>query len=347
MDITINELKTIKAKQLRRIIREAIHEVLTEDFAADKAAQDAKKIAVDKEITALQKKKIELSKGPESTLAEDNIKEMARIAKGFKLADPEIDSSQFANKKVSRISLEDIIDFFRDNPGAEKTALQQHFNFVRPQIANAVVNALLDSGVLVKLGKNGEVEEPTSPGERAPIKAQDPEDMFMGNASNPLSMYFDNEPNNDGSEDFNDEDEPTIDDKEIERSDVQPSSMSDDDYEAWMKYDDLKNRLEATKGNIIKLKRRKGGVAGDISDKASTELERLRDLKKSLEDRIETLVLNSDYLKKKVAKDNPIPSPKIELPSEEEETEDEIKENEENQLDEWTIKKLQHYAGIK
>ena len=343
MNITTNELKTMKAKQLRRIIREAIHEVISEDFTADKAAQDAKKIAVDKGIIALQKKKAELSKGPESTLAEDNIKEMARIAKGFKLADPEIDASQFANKKVSRISLEDIINFFRENPGAEKTALQSHFNFVRPQIANAVVNALLDSGVLVKLGRGGEVEEPTAPGERSPIKAQDPEDMFMGNASNPLSMYFDNEPNNDGSEDFNDDEEPTIDDEEIEKTNVQAPSISDEDYEAWMKYDDLNNRLEATKGNIVKLKRRKGGVAGDISDKTSTEVERLRNLKKSLEDRIGELVSNSPYLQKKIAKENPPPPPKIELPSEEEE--EEIKE--EIELDEWTVKKLQYYAGIK
>lgn len=117
------------------------------------------------------------------------------------------------------------------------------------------------------------------PGERAPTQAQDPEDMFMGNAANPLSMYFDNEPNNDGSEDFNGDEEPTIDDDEIERSNVQTPSISDDDYESWMKYDDLNNRLEATKGNIVKLKRKKGGVVGDIGDKASTELERLRTLK--------------------------------------------------------------------
>ncbi len=314
MNINIKELKTIKAKQLRRLIRESIQEVIKEDFAADKAAQDAKKIAVDKEIIALQKKKSELSKGPESTLAE-----MARIAKGFKLADPEMDASSYANKKISKISLEDIINFFRNNPGAEKIALQREFNFVRPQIANAIVNALLDSGVLVKLGAGGEIETPTPTGERTPQQAQDPEDMFMGNTENPLSMYFDNEPNNDGTEDFNDEEEPTIPDDEIERTNVQPSSISDDDYEAWMKYDSLNNRLEATKSNILKLRRNKGGVAGDISDKSSTEVERLRALKLSLEDRMADLIAGSPYLQKKIEKQTPVKPPKIELPAEDEE----------------------------
>jgi len=336
MDITTNELKTMKAKALRRIIQESIKEILHEDAMADKAAQDAKKVAVDKEIIALQKKKSELSKTP---LSEKDIKEMARIPKGFRLADPEMDASSYANKKISKISLESIINYFRDNPGADKKSLQNEFNFVRPQIANAIVNALLDSGVLVKLGAGGEVEAPTVPGERSPQQAQDPEDMFMGNASNPLSMYFDTEPNDDGSEDFNDEEEPTIDDEEIEKVDVQPQSLSDEDYEAWMAYDDLNNRLEATKGNIFKLRRKKGGIAGDIGDKESTEVERLRNLKKSLEDRISNLINNSEYLQKKLEKQNPKPEiPKIEVPEE-----DEVVPTE---LDEYTIKKLQYYAGI-
>ncbi len=57
------------------------------------------------------------------------------------------------------------------------------------------------------------------------------------------------------------------------------------------------------------------GTAGDIADKPSTELQRLRDLKKSLEDRINDLVAGSDYLKKKLAKDMP-PAPPVETPDE-------------------------------
>ena len=333
MDINITELKTMKAKQLRRIVQEAIASVLNEDAAADQAAQTAKKSAIDKEIIALQKTKAELSKET-SPLAETDIDEMARIAKGFRLADPNIDASQYATKRVSGTSLSDVIEFFRANPGAEKTALQAQFNFVRPQIANALVNGLLDAGVLVKLGAGGEEEAPVAPGETAPVQATEPEDMFMGSAENPLSMYFDNEPNADGDEDFNDDEEPTVDD--MEKSDVPVSSISDEDYEAWMKYGELKQRLDSTKSNITKLRKgRSGGMMGDISDKPSTEIQRLLDLKASLEERIAALVATSPYLQAKLKKEEPV-APVIKP-----------EDLEVEPLDEWTINKMQYYAGIK
>jgi hypothetical protein len=333
MDINITELKTMKAKQLRRLVQEAIASVLNEDAAADQAAQAAKKSAIDKEIIALQKTKAELSKET-SPLAETDIDEMARIAKGFRLADPNIDASQYATKRVSGTSLSDVIEFFRANPGAEKTALQAQFNFVRPQIANALVNGLLDAGVLVKLGAGGEEEAPVAPGETAPVQATEPEDMFMGSAENPLSMYFDKEPNANGEEDFNDDEEPTVDD--MEKSDVPVSSISDEDYEAWMKYGELKQRLDSTKSNITKLRKgRSGGMMGDISDKPSTEIQRLLDLKASLEERIAALVATSPYLQAKLKKEEPV-APVIKP-----------EDLEVEPLDEWTINKMQYYAGIK
>ena len=153
----------------------------------------------------------------------------------------------------------------------------------------------------------------------------------MGGAEDPLAMYFDGEPNADGSEDF----EPEA--GELEKAEPSTSTMSDKDYEDFMKYDELKRRLDATKSNILKT-RKSRGTAGDIADKPSTELQRLRDLKKSLEDRINDLVAGSDYLKKKLAKDMP-PAPPVETP-EEEDTLDEG-------IDDWTVNKLQYYAGIK
>jgi hypothetical protein len=259
MDITTTELKTMKAKQLRRLIQETIQNILSEDAAAD--AKKAQLDAINKKIIALNAEKANIASGKEN-IPEGAIDEMARIAKGFRLADPNIDASQYATKRVSGTSLSDVIEFFRANPGAEKTALQAQFNFVRPQIANALVNGLLDAGVLVKLGAGGEEEAPVAPGETAPVQATEPEDMFMGSAENPLSMYFDNEPNADGDEDFNDDEEPTVDD--MEKSDVPVSSISDEDYEAWMKYGELKQRLDSTKSNILKLRKNKGGSFGDI-----------------------------------------------------------------------------------
>lgn len=60
----------MKRSNLKKQIEEIITEILGEGPAEDKAAQDAKKIAIDKEITALNKKKQELSKGQQSSLAE-------------------------------------------------------------------------------------------------------------------------------------------------------------------------------------------------------------------------------------------------------------------------------------
>ena len=361
MDITTNELKSMKAKQLRRMVREAIQQVLAEDQAADKKAQDSAKQAETAKLQALQKKKSELSKAvaPEEKPSQDaekmavdkeitqttkkiqklnkpglgalELDELARIAKGFRLADENFDATPYATRRVSGTSLEDVINYFRENPGADKKSLQAQFNFARPQISNAIVNALLDAGVLVKLGAGGEVEATPEPGEETAPKATDPEDLFMGGAEDPLSMYFDGEPNADGSEDF----EPEA--GELEKAEPSASTMSDEDYEAFMKYDELKRRLDATKSNILKT-RKSRGTAGDISDKPSTELQRLRDLKKSLEDRINDLVAGSDYLKKKLAKDMP-PAPPVETPNDEETLEE--------GLDEWTINKLQFYAGIK
>ena len=234
--------------------------------------------------------------------------------------------------------MEDIINFFRENPGAEKTSLQAQFNFARPQIANAVVNGLLDAGVLVKLGAGGEVEATPEPGEETPIQATEPEDLFMGSAENPLSMYFDNEPNDDGTEDFNAEEEPTVSD--LEPASAAAGSMSDEDYDAWMKWSDLNDRLSATKSNILKAKRNKGSkIMGDIGDTSSNEIPRLTTLKQSLEDRMKALVAGSKYLQKKIEKETGKAAKPIEM-DDEEDTLDEAFNRE------YEMRKLQFYAGI-
>jgi hypothetical protein len=251
---------------------------------------------------------------------------MARIAKGYRLTDDNVDTTRFT-KTISGTSLADVINYFRENPGTDKKALQSHFNFARPQIANAIVNGLMDAGVLTKLGAGGEEE---APGVQAQAPAAtDAEDMFVGGSENPLAMYFDGKPNDDGSEDF----EPEA--GEIEKAaPVQIGKVSDADFEASLKYSDLDRRLAATKSNILKL--RKGRTsAGDISDRPSTELQRLRDLKASLEQRIEALKASSAY----VRKISGTPEPEdIEMPEEEEPLQED---------NSWELNKLQYYAGIK
>jgi hypothetical protein len=351
MDITLQELKTMKAKQLRRIIREAIYEVLSEGEAEDRAADAAAKAnqqaqqksadsaekAAQAAITAAKAKKAAVTADKNPGLLETDLDEMARLAKGFRLADPNFDASQYANKRVSGVSMADIINFFRENPGAEKTALQSQFGFVRPQIANAVVNGLLDAGVLVKLGAGGEVEATPEPGEEQPETIDGPEAFLIG--SGDLSKYFSSDSNDNAGdeEDFNDEEEPTA--GEIGGQPVSTSSMSDEDYEAFMKYDELKQRLDSTKSNILKMKRSKGGVAGDIRDTSSSDIERLQALKTTLQSKIDALIANSDYLKKKTGQEITA-APEIE-DIEDEET---LKEYNDRMYE---MRKLQYYAGIR
>jgi hypothetical protein len=328
MDITTNEIKIMKVKQLRRLIRESISEVLNESGAIRVKKGDTASI---KKYTA---QGIDVKEDPTVT-------ELARLAKGFRLADPNINAAQYANKRVSGTSMADVINFFRENPGAEKTQLQAQFNFVRPQIANAIVNGLLDAGVLVKLSAGGEVEATPEPGEERPETIDGPESFLIG-GGDPLAGMFDGAPNDDDSEDFNDSEEPTIDDEEIKTS-TSSSSMSDEDYDAWMKWSDLNDRLSATKSNILKAKRNKGGkIMGDIGDtSSSSEIPRLVTLKKSLEDRMNDLVAKSKYLQTKIEKETGKTYEPIEIETEEEEdTLDEAFNRE------YEKRKLQFYAGI-
>ena len=314
----------MKSKELRKIIREAIADVLSEGATEDAAAKAAKLNAINKELIALNAEKTSIAQG-KTSVPEGEMDEMARIPKGYRLTNDNVDTTSFT-KTISGTSLADIINYFRENPGADKKALQTQFNFARPQIANAIVNGLMDAGVLTKLGAGGEEEAPGTQAQ-APA-ATDAEDMFVGGSENPLAMYFDGEPNDDGSEDII---EPEA--GEIEKAEpVNTSDVSDADFEASLKYSDLDRRLAATKSNILKL--RKGRTsAGDINDKPSTELERLRALKASLEQRIADLKVSSAYVRKLSG----TPEPEdIEMPDTEEEP-----------LDEWAIGRLQYYAGIK
>lgn len=327
----------MKSKELRKIIRESISEVLNETTIKTtidykNPTQPDKILDIDpSDVNTINKLKTDPTVGSVTAgvrkIKESDIDELARKAKGYRLADDNIDTTPFAAKNISGVNMADVINYFRENPGAEKTGLQTNFNFRRPQIANAIVNALKDAGVLVKLGAEGEPEiggdAPTS------VTATDAEDMFVGGAENPLSMYFDGEQNADGSEDFEQEPEEDA----IEKAPpVQTGNVSDADFEASLKYSELDRRLAATKSNILKLRKSKPGV-GDIKDVPSDELQRLRDLKASLEKRISDLKANSAY----VRKISGTPEPEdIEMPN----TEDE------ESLAEYQTRRLQYYAGI-
>lgn len=315
----------MKSKELRKIIREAIAEVLSEQATIDVSNPSAlnpaqKQAMIQKARTSTKNNKLGTADEPIEFVEESDLDELARIAKGYRLADDNVDTSRFT-KTISGTSLADVINYFRENPGTDKKALQTQFNFARPQIANAIVNGLMDAGVLIKLGAGGEEE---APGVQAQAPAAtDAEDMFVGGAENPLAMYFDGEPNADGSEDF----EPEA--GEIERAPM-AGQLSDEDFEAFLKASTLEDRIAKVKSDILKTRRSKSG--GEFETEPSTEVQRLRDLKTTLEKRLADLVAGSKYLQKRSG----IEPEDLEMPDTEEEP-----------LDEWAIGKAQYYAGIK
>jgi hypothetical protein len=313
----------MKSKELRKIIREAITDVLAEaDLSGpEKAAKDAEIKALQAKKKAIDAELGDITSGRESTLEETDIDEMARIPKGYRLTNDNVDTTSFT-KTISGTSLADVINYFRENPGADKKALQTQFNFARPQIANAIVNGLMDAGVLTKLGAGGE-EEASGVQAQAPA-ATDAEDMFVGGAENPLAMYFDGEPNADGTEDMV---EPEA--GEIEKAPM-AGQLSDEDFEAFLKASTLEDRIAKVKSDILKTRRSKSG--GEFETEPSTEVQRLRALKVTLEKRLADLVAGSKYLQQRSG----VEPEDLEMPDTEEEP-----------LDEWAIGKAQYYAGIK
>lgn len=318
----------MKSKELRKIIREAISDVLAEastiDVSNPQLSPQQKDALIKQARSNTKNPNLGTVKDPVEFVEEGDIEEMARIPKGYRLTNDNVDTTPFT-KTISGTSLADVINYFRENPGTDKKALQAQFNFARPQIANAIVNGLMDAGVLTKLGAGGEEEAPGAQAQ-APA-ATDAEDMFVGGAEDPLAMYFDGEPNADGSEDFEPEEDA------IEKAPpIQVGNVSDEDMDASYKYTELERRLAAAKSNILKIRKSKPG-AGDIKDVPSDELQRLRDLKVSLEKRIADLKASSAYVRKLSG----TPEPEdLEMPDTEEEP-----------LDEWAIGRAQYYAGIK
>ena len=317
----------MKSKELRKIIREAIAEVLAEstiDVSNPNALTDPQKQSlIQKARTASKNPKLGTADEPVEFVEESELDELARIAKGYRLADDNVDTTPFT-KTISGTSLADVIEYFKENPGADKKALQTQFNFARPQIANAIVNGLMDAGVLVKLGAGGE-EEPSGVQAQAPA-ATDAEDMFVGGAENPLAMYFDGEPNADGSEDMV---EPEA--GEIERAPM-AGQLSDEDFEAFLKASTLEDRIAKVKSDILKTRRSKTG--GEFETEPSTEVQRLRDLKTTLEKRLADLVAGSKYLQKRSG----IEVDDIEIEDEEEPIQE---------VDQYDLNRIQYYAGIK
>ena len=296
MNTEIN-VNIMTPKQIRALIKEVILEA-TNAIISTKTGTKTIPYKNTSELTTLKSdpnvRSIETTGG-------QKIKEMARKAKGYQIVDSEFDTTPYATKTVSGISIASIIDYIKENPGVEKKDIQTQFNFIRPQIANALINGLKDAGIIAKMGEievddeTGEVtvtDEPETQTSRAGV-----EDFFIGNRKG--SFFNTSEPEISDENEMDAPEEPEIPELPADRPSI--GGLSDEDYNAWMEYNKFKERLARTKSALIQAK--KMGRSRDDLSSGSNEIERLQNLKTSLEQRMQSVVNSSEYVKNKIEQD--------------------------------------------
>ena len=296
MNTEIN-VNIMTPKQIRALIKEVILEA-TNAIISTKTGTKTIPYKNTSELTTLKSdpnvRSIETTGG-------QKIKEMARKAKGYQIVDSEFDTTPYATKTVSGISIASIIDYIKENPGVEKKDIQTQFNFIRPQIANALINGLKDAGIIAKMGEievddeTGEVtvtDEPETQTSRAGV-----EDFFIGNRKG--SFFNTSEPEISDEDEMDVPEEPEIPELPADRPSI--GGLSDEDYNAWMEYSKFKERLARTKSALIQAK--KMGRSRDDLSSGSNEIERLQNLKTSLEQRMQSVVNSSEYVKNKIEQD--------------------------------------------
>ena len=358
----------MKKSELQDIIREALLEAIEEGQAEDKAAQDREKAAIQTQIAALNKKKSELSSTvPASTdkpaveaekiaitkklqglglelqkvnkpgISSLDLEEMANVGIRYQLAD-DVTDEQIAAMTGKKAKIAAAVK--AAGSAVSKMNVAGDMGYDKQNPINKDFMELVDAGIIVpsteQLAQRPTTRPtPAAPGEEGEETAPDNTSGFSPEELAALGISGRQEiPDEEIDASFaaakaaGTEEEPEMTD--VEKAAAANASVADADYEAWLQHSELERRLAATKSNILKLKRAKG-TAGDIGDRPSDELTRLRALKTSLEDRISKIETEHPKLSKK-----PAEAPEIENPTTEEEP-----------IDEAFRSRLQYYAGIK
>ena len=325
----------MKVSELKEIIRKTIKDVVDESTMPttidykDKNKGD-KVLDIDTADTAtLNKLKADTTiasvTAGNKKIKEGEIEELANVSVRYELA-PDTNASSFTGKK-NRI----ITAMQATEEPMSKIDVAGELGYNKQNPINADFMELVASGAIIASGTqaaprlNRPAAEPTAAG-ATPVDSEF--DFIQGDMTDDeVDATF-------AKAAAAGDDEPEMGD--IEKSSSSAVKMSDADYEAFMKVSDLENRLASTKSNILKLKKGKSDT-GDISDRPSSELLRLRDLKSSLEKRIADVVASSKYLQQRQEKT----TGKAYEPIEPEEIETE------EPIDEWAVGRAQYYAGIK
>ena len=357
----------MKKSELQDIIREALLEVIDEGQNEDKAAQDRQKAAIQTQIAALNKKKSELSSTiPSATdkpaveaekvaiakkiqglgielqnvskpgISSLDLEEMANVGIRYQLAD-DVTDDQITAMTGKKAKIAAAIKAAGSAVSKMNVAGEMGYNKQNP--INKDFMELVDAGIIVP-SEEQVAQRPTT---RPTTTTDSGEETTAGGAGGFSQAELD-ALGISGREEIPDEEidasfaaaKASGEDEEPEMTDVEKASSGaanapDIDYEAWLQHRELERRLAATKSNILKLKRAKG-TAGDINDRPSDELTRLRALKTSLDDRIAKIETEHP----KLAKTKSTDAPEIENPTTEEEP-----------IDEAFKSRLQYYAGIK
>ena len=320
-----NTQDKMKRSELQEMIRTAISEAVNEaDISpAVKIAKDAKIKALQAQKKAIDAELGDITSGREEIVEDENIDEMANVAVRYELA-PDAAAADFTGKKARIITAMQATE-----EPMSKIDVAGALGYDKQNPINADFMALVANGTIIPSGEQRAprlsrpaAAEPEAGAEDTGIEGGIDRDLSDEEVDAMFAKVM-----------RGDEEEPEMGD--VEKADVSAASMSDEDYEAFMQYTDLENRLAATKSNILKAKKSKG-VAGDISDRPSSELENLRALKDRLQTKMDSLLASSEYLQKRQEK----ATGKKYEPIEAEETETEP-------LDEWTRGRMQYYAGIK
>ena len=320
-----NTQDKMKRSELQEMIRTAISEAVNEaDISpAVKIAKDAKIKALQAQKKAIDAELGDITSGREEIVEDENIDEMANVAVRYELA-PDAAAADFTGKKARIITAMQATE-----EPMSKIDVAGALGYDKQNPINADFMALVANGTIIPSGEQRAprlsrpaAAEPEAGAEDTGIEGGIDRDLSDEEVDAMFAKVM-----------RGDEEEPEMGD--VEKADVSAASMSDEDYEAFMQYTDLENRLAATKSNILKAKKLKG-VAGDISDRPSSELENLRALKDRLQTKMDSLLASSEYLQKRQEK----ATGKKYEPIEAEETETEP-------LDEWTRGRMQYYAGIK
>ena len=321
----------MKKSDLHKIVREAIQEVINEitiispTTTSDEIGSIAKGENVPPQTVTQAMMQAKKSGKPVS-LAEDEIDEMANVAVRYELA-PGTNAADFSGKKnriitamqatgepMSKIDVAGELGYDKQNP--------INADFMSLVAAGAINQAGGQAAPRLNRPQPAAAEVGDEEGEEAPAGYEGPEGGVAGDMSDEeIEASFAKMM---GSE----EEEPE--EGEIEKANVTAGGMSDEDYEAFMEYTDLEDRLSRVKSDILKAKRSRPSI-GDLTDQPSNELQNLRDLKVRLQSKLDDLLAGNEYLQSRKAKMTKKAGP--------EETETEP-------LDEWTKNRMKYYAGI-